>query len=544
MHISHVSIRNFKHFRHLEIDLRPGVNIVVGDNDTGKTTLLEAIHLCLTGQYRGRQLADMLSPHIFNKEASESFFSALRDGKDIDPPEISICLTLTTNRGIEKIRYSILPDEAYLTLLRESVADCAARLIPVQFYTCRWETHSGQLVKQHLMKLESCLIDNSPASHETLLAHLLKDNVNSPEFLRISNLRDTLSRIIASDDTIAELNALLSDETRITSTESHLNIGTILDSDFHYNRLLSVEADGIPIAQSGSGTRSSLALRLAAASRIGLVPSRYILLIEQPEQNLSFSSLQRFTSFLAEKFSNTQIVISTLSSYIANKLGLDSLILLSRDSDMSLSRLDPDTIDFFHRLNGYDTLRFILAKRTLLVEGDSDELIVQRAYLQHYGRLPEADGIDIQSVRGLSFQRYLRLALPLRKNVGVLTDSDGFPEKTVNRFKELIDASDDRIRIYVSHTVLSRSDFSGRSLPPAFNFNTLEPMMLRANSTSLFNKIFHTSFAKDSEMLHYMSTNKSECALMLYKSDRTLSFPDYILRAIEDLHSSSVTDNR
>ena len=39
--------------------------------------------------------------------------------------------------------------------------------------------------------------------------------------------------------------------------------------------------------------------------------------------------------------------------------------------------VDESTKDFFQKLPGYDTLRMIIAKRSVLVEGRSDELIVQ-----------------------------------------------------------------------------------------------------------------------------------------------------------------------
>ena len=37
------------------------------------------------------------------------------------------------------------------------------------------------------------------------------------------------------------------------------------------------------------------------------------------------------------------------------------------------------TFEFFKKVAGYDTLRLILCKKSILVEGDSDELVVQRA---------------------------------------------------------------------------------------------------------------------------------------------------------------------
>lgn len=40
-----------------------------------------------------------------------------------------------------------------------------------------------------------------------------------------------------------------------------------------------------------------------------------------------------------------------------------------------ITELDPTTVSYFQRLPGYDTLRLVLAKKVVLVEGPSDEII-------------------------------------------------------------------------------------------------------------------------------------------------------------------------
>lgn len=45
MYIKKVKIQNFKCYREFEIELNDGLNIVVGNNDAGKSTILEAINL-------------------------------------------------------------------------------------------------------------------------------------------------------------------------------------------------------------------------------------------------------------------------------------------------------------------------------------------------------------------------------------------------------------------------------------------------------------------------------------------------------------------
>lgn len=55
MFISKMKIHNFKCYRDFEIDLEEGLNIIVGDNEAGKSTILEAINLALTGNYQWKE---------------------------------------------------------------------------------------------------------------------------------------------------------------------------------------------------------------------------------------------------------------------------------------------------------------------------------------------------------------------------------------------------------------------------------------------------------------------------------------------------------
>ena len=67
MFIRKVKIHNFKCYRDFEITLEEGLNIVVGDNEAGKSTILEAINLALTGIISGKSIWNEISQYIFNK---------------------------------------------------------------------------------------------------------------------------------------------------------------------------------------------------------------------------------------------------------------------------------------------------------------------------------------------------------------------------------------------------------------------------------------------------------------------------------------------
>ncbi len=55
MHLAHVEVLNFRCLRELRVDLQQGLNILVGRNNVGKTSLLAAIRHAL-GAGRGEAL--------------------------------------------------------------------------------------------------------------------------------------------------------------------------------------------------------------------------------------------------------------------------------------------------------------------------------------------------------------------------------------------------------------------------------------------------------------------------------------------------------
>ena len=158
----------------------------------------------------------------------------------------------------------------------------------------------------------------------------------------------------------------------------------------------------------------------------------------------------------------------------------------------------------------------ILAKKTILVEGPSDELIIQKAYHIKHGKLPIEDGVDVINVRGLSFSRFLDIAKELKNSVVVVTDNDGdYQNKIVEKYKNY--SSEANIKICAS---------SDNTL------NTLEPNLIASNNLQLLNTVFGTSYTDNDSLKTYMENNKTECALKLFESAESIQFPQYVQDAI------------
>jgi putative ATP-dependent endonuclease of OLD family len=61
LHVNSIKIVNFKKFRDRTFDFNTDVNIFVGDNNAGKSTILEALEIVLNYNYRGRPFSGEFS---------------------------------------------------------------------------------------------------------------------------------------------------------------------------------------------------------------------------------------------------------------------------------------------------------------------------------------------------------------------------------------------------------------------------------------------------------------------------------------------------
>ena len=239
-----------------------------------------------------------------------------------------------------------------------------------------------------------------------------------------------------------------------------------------------------------------------------------VVLIEEPENHLSYSNMSKLIDDIVDLSTDTQVIISTHSTYVLNKLSLKRVVLLQNGITMSFSDLADDTVEYFEKMPGYDTLRLILSKRVFLVEGPSDELIIQKLYRQKHGKLPIENGVDIISVRGTSFARFLEIAKILNTEVLIIPDNDGKASSRLTKYSA-----------FTSSTIkLAMSNDDA--------LFTLEKILIHCNGRDKLNKILGKKYATDEELFDYMSDNKADCALAIFKSDETISYIDEVQNAL------------
>lgn len=115
------------------------------------------------------------------------------------------------------------------------------------------------------------------------------------------------------------------------------------------------EFDSIPYSNAGRGLQCLLKTELAL-NNINTNKDK-IILIEEPENHLSYSNMNNLSDIIQVNSNkkSSQIIISTHSSFVLNKLGLENLILLSNKKSSKITNLSSDTEKYFKAISGYDT---------------------------------------------------------------------------------------------------------------------------------------------------------------------------------------------
>lgn len=538
MHISKIHIENFKLFKgSFDLTLNKGVNILVGNNEAGKSTIIEAIHLALTGLYNGKYLKNDLSQYVFNNEIINEYIQSLEQDNQILPlPQILIEIYMEGedlaefegdgNHDMSKftgISLKIAFDEKYQKEYEELVKVGGIKTLPIEYYNILWSSFArDENITPKSIPIKSALIDSASNKQQNgsdiYISRIVKDFLESEEIVKISQAHRLMKDSFMEHDAIKAINEKIKNAAKISEKKVELSVE--LSSKNAWESSLITCIEDIPFHFIGKGEQCLVKTKLALGHK--KAKEANIILFEEPENHLSHTKLNQLVSDITKENSERQILISTHNSFVANKLGLGNLILLNDKKTVCLNDLSNDTFNFFKKLAGYDTLRLILCEKAILVEGDSDELIVQKAFMvKNNDCLPIEKGIDVISV-GTSFLRFLEIAEKIKKKVAVVTDNDGdFDNKITKKYENYKDSS------YIKIFADNRN-----------NLNTLEPQLVDANKDNFdaFCEVLgieKNKYDTSEKISEYMQSHKTDCALKIFNLDKQINFPAYINGVID-----------
>lgn len=529
MHINKVVVENYRCLRRATVSLNSQLNILVGNNECGKSTLLEAIHLALSGHLNGRPIQLELHPYLFNVDAVKEYVDGVAAGQHVAPPSILIELYLADNPALTKLKgtiNSLKEDTPGIRLSIELNADFAeefrayiadpeqVRTLPIEYYAMHWRSFADNDVMARVIPVKSSFIDasamRSNSAANRYVVDILKEGLTTRQCVDLALSYRTMKDKFLSEERVANINNALKDKKGVISNKA-LSVSLDTSSRASWETGVMPQLDEVPLTLVGKGEQNCVKIKLALESS----SASHLVLIEEPENHLSHANLSALIGQISERRGDRQLVITTHSSFVLNKLGVESVLLFNRGSCSTLRDLKEETYKYFLKLPGHDTLRLILSDRSILVEGPSDELIVQRAFEMKHGKLPLQAGVDVIAVNSLAFKRFLEIAELLKRTVDVVTDNDGNPAALQAKYADY--ATHPTIHVHYDEDELAK---------------TLEPQLLKANGRDKVNQILGKGYGTDDDLLKFMAANKTECALRFFETPMTWEVPEYVRHAV------------
>ncbi|WP_010651982.1 ATP-dependent nuclease [Oceanobacillus massiliensis] len=393
MYISKIEIENFRCFRTAEIEFNPGMNVIIGSNNAGKTTVIKALELI----FNRNNTRSTLSLDDFNKSISDLS----------EPPEITITATLCSSENNTEDDKAVVaswltkldsPWEAKLTykfFLPEKNAERYREEISQVYEENRWEI----LEKYFPMYVSRILGGNPDNNLRADVEYLDKIHCETLNALRdvdshmASGRNSLLKQILLhfkdygiekdSDEIRFEKNQKAKEEFHSSTKKVVSNIvdriqteeilklaketGAIIGGSPGLKGRLE-EADvlsilnliirthtniEVPISNNGMGYNNLIYISLILA-KFKMITSKNqgenakvfpVLLIEEPEAHLHPSLQYNFLKFLKEEVDkqehSRQIFITTHSTQITSAVGLDPIICLEADNDAKVQAKYP-----------------------------------------------------------------------------------------------------------------------------------------------------------------------------------------------------------
>lgn len=440
MYLAELMIKNFRKLRDAQLKFQPGLNVLVGPNNVGKSAVVDALRTLLAGHdepYPRLDISDRHRPSEGEPTGDITFHFVFKGLSHEDEADFIAALKPCDDDTMEAhihVRYTD-PDQTGRFRVKRWCGDHQE----VTLTSDMMENLRGV----YLQPLRDAAQGLRPSRNSQLarLLHLLTDDDGR------KTINDALKKLddeLQLNESIKSTHAAISSRHGLMMGEQlaqALAIGLTATDFQRLSARLSITAEALEIEQNGLGFNNLIFMAVVLSELAKNPDAAYrSLIVEEPEAHLHPQLQRVLLRYLAsvpkgEGEKSVQLFVTSHSPNFASNSQLESLVCLV-ENDAGVQTFFPRDITFEkgkrEKLERYlDVTRaeLFFARRVIFVEGAAELMLVDAL-----AKLINLDlreyGVSLISVEGLNFDSFLPLfgENGLRIPVSVITDADPFEQ--------------------------------------------------------------------------------------------------------------------
>ena len=443
MYLAELTITNFRKLRDAKLKFQPGLNVLVGPNNVGKSAVVDALRTLLAGHdepYPRLDVSDRHRPAEGEPNGDIDFHFVFRDLSLEDEADFLAALKPCGANTMEAhihVRYTDVDQTG-----RFRVKRWCGEHQEVALTSDMMENLRGV----YLQPLRDAAQGLRPSRNSQLarLLHLLTDDEGRKA---INNALKELDEQLQQNESIQHTHTAISSRHSSMMGEQLAQTLAVGLSATDFQRLsarISLTAEALDIEQNGLGFNNLIFMAVVLSELAKNPDAAYrSLIVEEPEAHLHPQLQRVLLRYLAgvpasEGEKSVQLFVTSHSPNFASNSKLESLVCLV-ENDAGVETFFPRDIKFAkgkrEKLERYlDVTRaeLFFARRVIFVEGAAELMLVD-ALATLMGLDLREYGVSLISVEGLNFDSFLPLfgEKGLRIPVAVVTDADPFEEEIV-----------------------------------------------------------------------------------------------------------------
>ena len=181
--------------------------------------------------------------------------------------------------------------------------------------------------------------------------------------------------------------------------------------------------------------------------------------VEEPESHLSSNNLNLVIDYIkksvAESENLFQTILTSHNPNAINKLEFNNVIAFSGNKAINFNSADPLLVSYLAKRPNFDILKLLFSNKIILVEGPSEEMLINTSLSNDTSSL---SSIDVISIGQKGFKMFLDIWLLLNKGnvnkkIGIIRDFDNQPKAKYEHDKYDTDNSNIFVRTTTGYTL-------------------------------------------------------------------------------------------